>query len=280
MHRGKRDLQKTINHSPSLDWITFQHILSKFDTGGIDMSNETHLTRIDALVFLGSRALQGRKEASSLEQPEFHELMQRLCLISAQCPAPRLRYQAHLLTTTFLKETAEEQTRLRYICDTLQHCPFEALKVSAVGWLKDELLGAGSELEDMTALQESGAKERLTLLVESLDSVFPFLFPRIDLDQDFSFLLPQLSLFVTALNLLYLLNRSEVLRNSLQVEILCKKHEVLSKFVDPLWTFWQSNEADEGTRPLFELEGIQRMDLIVLGDVLDRTRVVLHEGSP
>ena len=32
--------------------------------------------------------------------------------------------------------------RLSFIKDTLQHCPYENLKASAVGWLKDEILMA------------------------------------------------------------------------------------------------------------------------------------------
>lgn len=74
----------------------------------------------------------------------FTNTLQRLSLLSANTPSAPLRYHAHLLTSRLLHAHPNENLRLSFINDTLQHCPYETLKASAVGWLKDEILLAAS----------------------------------------------------------------------------------------------------------------------------------------
>lgn len=66
--------------------------------------------------------------------------LQRLSLLSANTPSSTLRYQAHLLTSGLLHHHPDPAARMAFIKDTLENCPYETLKASAVGWLKDEIL--------------------------------------------------------------------------------------------------------------------------------------------
>jgi hypothetical protein len=75
-----------------------------------------------------------------LEDESFLTHLQTLSLLSANNPSPTLRYAAHMLTTSILHAHPTDRLRLTFICDTLEHCPYEALKASAVSWLKDEII--------------------------------------------------------------------------------------------------------------------------------------------
>ena len=79
-------------------------------------------------------------EPSSDEQ--FNEYLQLTALLSANCPSPNLRGHAHFVTSTILRSHPDENVRLAFIRDTLESCPFESLKVSAVGWIKGETIEA------------------------------------------------------------------------------------------------------------------------------------------
>ena len=72
----------------------------------------------------------------------FKDTLQRLALLSANTPNASLRYEAHLVTARILHSHPDENVRKTYIKDTLQNCPYENLKASAVGWLKDEIIDA------------------------------------------------------------------------------------------------------------------------------------------
>ncbi|KAL8955339.1 MAG: hypothetical protein Q9193_006770, partial [Seirophora villosa] len=118
---------------------------------------------IDSLLFLGSHTF----ETSSLpKQPPnddtFTNTLQRLSLLSANTPSAPLRYHAHILTSRLLHAHPDRNLRLAFIKDTLQHCPYENLKASAVGWLKDEIRAAaatpntGNEQQGESAEGEGG----------------------------------------------------------------------------------------------------------------------------
>lgn len=97
---------------------------------------------IDAVLFLGTFAWANSPDVEGVDDEVFHNTLQRLSLISANTPSPALRYQAHLLTSAILHLNPSDNVRLTFIKDTLEHCPYENLKASAVGWLKDEILSA------------------------------------------------------------------------------------------------------------------------------------------
>ncbi|CAG8952795.1 hypothetical protein HYFRA_00009040 [Hymenoscyphus fraxineus] len=77
-----------------------------------------------------------------LEDEDFLQQLQSLSLLSANTPSPTLRYAAHALTGAILHAHPVDRLRLTFICDTLEHCPYETLKASAVSWLKDEIITA------------------------------------------------------------------------------------------------------------------------------------------
>ena len=99
-------------------------------------------TAIDAVLFLGNFIVAGHTGMLTVDDVLFKSTLQRLSLLSANTLSPALRYQAHLLTSSILHLHPSDVVRLSFIKDTLEHCPYENLKASAVGWLKDEILSA------------------------------------------------------------------------------------------------------------------------------------------
>ncbi|OBT53227.1 hypothetical protein VE04_05836 [Pseudogymnoascus sp. 24MN13] len=86
--------------------------------------------------------------AGPLEPTDYLQLLQSLSLVSANCPEPTLRHAAHILTSNILHAHPTDRLRLNFISDTLEHCPFEPLRASAVGWLKEELVRAHTRKSD------------------------------------------------------------------------------------------------------------------------------------
>lgn len=98
---------------------------------------------IDALLAIGLWLEEKDKFVSGpLEDEEFLQLLQTLSLLSANCPDEKLRYCAHVLTGNILHAHPHDRVRLTFLSDTLEHCPYESLRASAVGWLKEELITA------------------------------------------------------------------------------------------------------------------------------------------
>lgn len=77
-----------------------------------------------------------------LEDDDFLHHLQSLSLLSANCSSPTFRYAAHVLTSSILHAHPTDRLRLTFISDTLEYCPYETLKVSAVSWLKEEIMTA------------------------------------------------------------------------------------------------------------------------------------------
>ncbi|KAL8647749.1 MAG: hypothetical protein Q9226_006304 [Calogaya cf. arnoldii] len=136
-------------HLEELSKPTFFSLLSDFlgDPSSSTLGSES-LSLIDTLLFFGHYALQDNDLKSFLEQPGsdsvFTKALQYFSIISANTPSAALRYAAHLLTSNMLHAHPNDHLRLSFIKDTLQHCPYENLKASAVGWLKDEVLAANN----------------------------------------------------------------------------------------------------------------------------------------
>jgi hypothetical protein len=98
---------------------------------------------LDAVLAIGLWLEHANKFVSGpLEDDEFLQQLQYLSLISANNPSPSLRYAAHLLTSSILHAHPVDRLRLTFIIDTLENCPYEPLKASAVAWLKDEIITA------------------------------------------------------------------------------------------------------------------------------------------
>jgi len=124
-----------------------------------------------------------------LSDTTYLQHLQTLSLLSAQNPAPTLRYAAHTLTSALLHAHPTDRLRLTFITDTLENCPFETLKASAVSWLKEELIIARERKSDnafsstiaLAAAQpylfpDTSALEAATdaEAIQELAQVFPF----------------------------------------------------------------------------------------------------------
>lgn len=122
---------------------------------------------IDSILAIGFWLEKSNKFVSGpLEDEDFLQHLQNLSLISANSPSPTLRYGAHTLLSSILHAHPIDRTRLLFIVDTLESCPYEKLKASAVGWLKEELITA----------QERKSEDLFSSTV-ALASAQPFLFP-------------------------------------------------------------------------------------------------------
>lgn len=96
--------------------------------------------------------------------------------------------------------------RLAYIKDTLENCPYENLKGSAVGWLKDEILAAESP--------NAAGKKSIFATPAVLMTLTPHLFvdPKsLVADGDFTPFLAHQGFFLAVLNLMYLILSSQTL---------------------------------------------------------------------
>ena len=167
----------------------------------------------------------------------FNNVLQRLSLLSANMPSPVLRYHAHLLTSTILHLNPSENSRLAFIRDTLEHCPFENLKASAIGWLKDEILAAEKAEQSK---KEPDAEDPIFATSTALITLAPFIFPNPEklmegqsiMDRYATFQAHQ-PFYLAVLNLLYLLLSSATLSSRLQMAKVAKQNE-LPRFLDSL----------------------------------------------
>ncbi|KAL8999841.1 MAG: hypothetical protein Q9169_001382 [Polycauliona sp. 2 TL-2023] len=204
---------------------TFFSLLGEFlgDPSSSTLGSES-LPLIDSLIFFGHYTLQSNDMNSFLERPEndsiFTKTLQYFSIISANTPSAALRYAAHLLTSNILHKHPNDHLRLTFIKDTLQHCPYENLKASAVGWLKDEILAANKE-ELSSVTGQSSAKAQNEQTVPSIfatptciATLAPHLFVSpINMDKD-EFHANE-NFFLAALNLYYLLLSKEGLKENL-----------------------------------------------------------------
>lgn len=122
---------------------------------------------IDSILAIGFWLEKSNKfVGGALEDEDFLQYLQTLSLISANTPAPTLRYGAHILLSSILHAHPVDSIRLTFIIDTLENCPYETLKASAVGWLKKEIIRA-----------QERKSEGLFSSTVALTSAQPYLFP-------------------------------------------------------------------------------------------------------
>ncbi|KAE9373974.1 DUF1760-domain-containing protein [Stipitochalara longipes BDJ] len=122
---------------------------------------------VDAILAIGLWLEHNNQFVSGpLEDEEFLQHLQTLSLLSANNPSPTLRYAAHVFTSSILHAHPVDRLRLTFISDTLENCPYENLKASAVSWLKEEIIMA----------QERKAENVFASTV-ALAAAQPYLFP-------------------------------------------------------------------------------------------------------
>ncbi|RVD82626.1 uncharacterized protein DFL_007046 [Arthrobotrys flagrans] len=248
---------------------------------------------VDALVFIGSWIIRQSNKDGELSQlgnipsddDEFFLYIQKYSALSATLPEPDLRGLTYLHATTILHLHPREELRLGFIKDTLEHCPFEALKAAIIGYLKDEILAAQKG-------KASGAnKESIFLSPLILDTLILNLFP--DYEEEFlkrgirdgwvRFNEAHSTISATA-NLYYLVWANDDLRNHLSVtrpdwtaEIQRRWVEVIKKSI----TIFKNAGTGEGTADADLKKEIQdaNVDLEMLSYLLDRLDEIRQQKS-
>ncbi|KAL0254633.1 YAP1-binding protein 1 [Diplodia seriata] len=254
---------------------------------------------VDSLLTLGILAVEKNQIGEPAEDEDFIKYLQVTSLLAANNPSPTLRYHAHYLTTTVLRSHPSDLVRLTFIRDTLEHCPYENLKATAVGWIKGETieanlatLQAGQQAASASSSKPPGHSRTTSTATEGDESIFatpvalatvaPFLFPEITHDlsgpsiseawQKFKL---DLSFYLATLNFYYLLLSAKPLHQVLDIPGLHEGNDVGGSYLFPLrqavGSFRKSLEGGE----LKDEEGDQGAslglgDLNVLEDVLNR----------
>ncbi len=193
---------------------------------------------IDAVLFLGFLIMSAGQGIPVDNDSMFNNILQRLSLLSANMPSPVLRYHTHLLTSTILHSHPSDHVRLSFIRDTLEHCPYENLKGSAVGWLKDEIIATDKINQNR---KEGDAEMSIFATPEVLTTLAPFLFPdpnslmegQSTTDGYATFQAHQ-AFYLAVVNLLYLLVSSPSMFARLEIQALVKNHGV-EQFLEALF---------------------------------------------
>lgn len=221
-----------------------KHCLSSPAQGTGTLGTEPE-SLIDAILALGLVCLERDAIGEPATDEQFTEYLQVTALLSSNCPSPNLRGHAHYLTTTILRSQPDDGVRLSFIRDTLEHCPFENLKVSAVGWIKGETI----EANPPTPLSHGHGHDHdhdhtaqsIFATPLALDTLSPFLFPSLHaplltapLQEAWQTFQTNLSFYLASLNFTYLLLRATHLRRNLAIAELWKNGDVAGSFLQPL----------------------------------------------
>lgn len=224
----------------------FKHCMSAHGQGTGHLGTEPEAL-IDAMLALGIVALVRNNIGEPASDDQFNEYLQVTALLSSNCPSPNLRGHAHYLTSTILRSQPDENVRLAFIRDTLEHCPFENLKVSAVGWVKGETIEANPptplSMQNASKTDTSAPHEPQTIFSTplALDMLAPYLLPSLMAElctapvQDaYLTLRSNLSFYLASLNFLYLLLCAKHLHDPLAIQDLWSNNDVPGSFLQPL----------------------------------------------
>ncbi|KAL9043989.1 MAG: hypothetical protein Q9214_002845 [Letrouitia sp. 1 TL-2023] len=175
---------------------------------------------IDALLFLGLSTVDQKTNRAPEDEMTFRSTLQRLSLLSALIPSAALRFSAHTLCGEILHAYPDPQVRSSFIEDTLLHCPYENLKASAVGWLKDEVLSTSAPTSSpppaVTTDDNDGTRKNVFTTPACIHLLAPYLFFDPDtLSSDEEFLAHE-GFFLAVLNLCILFLSSPTLSQSLR----------------------------------------------------------------
>ncbi|KAF1981598.1 DUF1760-domain-containing protein [Aulographum hederae CBS 113979] len=257
---------------------------------------------IDCILALGVLALEDNNIGEPEDNEAFSTYLHTISVISANTPSPSLRAHAHYLTSTILRSHPDSTFRFSFIHDTLENCPFENLKESAVGWLKGETIEAnpmshrGSHAHDKGSESDDEAyanKHSIFSTPLALGKLSPFLFP--DLTLAFSSTpaesLPEtwakfrleLGFYMAALNFYYLLLVAKHLHEPLDIKGLHETADIGGSYLGPLRKAVQifgedlekgqegqlwNNEGDQGVKDAkMDIERLQELLGVVEGAV-------------
>jgi hypothetical protein len=245
---------------------------------------------VDTILFLGLLALQANAIGEPAADEDFNEYLQNISLLSSNSSSPGLRYQAHYLCTTVLRSHPHDLVRLSFIRDTLEHCPYENLKTSAVSWIKGETIEAN--LPGAPPLTDSDDSPCIFATPVALSTLSPFLFPDLterltapSIHDSYMQFMADLSFYLAALNFYYLLLKAKHLHSPLDIRGLSQQSDIGGSYLTPL------NQAaaryKDGLKEggeLFEGEVDTRaiMELGILEDAVARVEegiVELNKGA-
>lgn len=221
-----------------------KNCLSSHDMGTGQLGTEPEAL-IDSVLALGLVCLERNSMGDPATDEQFTDYLQVVALLSSNCPNANLRGHAHYLASTVLRSQPDEEIRLAFIRDTLEHCPFENLKVSAVGWIKGEIIEAnpptpiaGYEHQASTTHDQESSIFTKPL---ALDSLAPHLFPSLHADliaapirDAWMTFQTSVSFYLASLNFLYLLLQAKHVHASLDVHDLWTNNDIPGSFLQPL----------------------------------------------
>jgi len=242
------------------------------------------LCLVDAALALSLLAVVSKAIGSPNNDDEFTSYLQRTSLLSANTPLPHLRYVAHYITSAVLHAHPSNITRLQFIHDTLEHCPYENLKASAVEWFKDELLTANEILK-----QSSHDHQGVFTSSKGLRKIAPFLFPALqfhtsdaEIMETYMEFTMNLSFYLAALNLYYFLLASSNLFTALHLDDFHRDYNMADEYLLPLTRlvsqFPESLDADVLSDGLEEDQIMAtRLDLALVDDALQRIAAKLAQ---
>ncbi len=196
---------------------------------------------LDTILAIGLIAIENNNIGEPKDDEHFAQYLQTISLISANTPSPSLRGHAHFLTSTILRSHPHDLVRLTFIRDTLEHCPYENLKASAVSWLKGETLEATAPNAQPTT-DDDTADEQPNIFATpvAISTVAPFLWPDLtktysaatldeQLEDAWMLFRQQHGFYLAALNFYILLLKARYLHDTLGVKEINLEH-----FVAPL----------------------------------------------
>ncbi|EME48276.1 hypothetical protein DOTSEDRAFT_86567 [Dothistroma septosporum NZE10] len=220
-----------------------KHCLAPADMGTGQLGTEP-AALIDAVLSLGLVGLERDAVGDPVSDEQFNEYLQVIALLSSNCPNPSLRGHAHYLASTVLRSQPDEQVRLSFIRDTLEHCPFENLKVSAVGWIKGETIEANTPTPvSGHAHQHESDNSKPSIFSKplALDSLAPYLFPSLHVDlvmapirDAWMTFQTNISFYLASLNFLYLLLQAKHIYATLDIHDLWTNNDIAGSFLQPL----------------------------------------------
>jgi hypothetical protein len=196
---------------------------------------------LDTVLTFGLIALEKNNIGEPKDDESFAQYLQTISLISANSPSPSLRGHAHYLTTTVLRSHPHDLVRLTFIRDTLEHCPYENLKASAVSWLKGETLEANAPRPQ--SADDEHEETNIFATPVALSTVAPFLWPDLtkqyaaknsNLEDSWMQFRQELGFYVAALNFYYMLLQSKHLHETLGIKELESSHSIQSQYLDVL----------------------------------------------
>ena len=258
---------------------------------------------LDSLLALGILALEHNQIGDPVDDEDFNSYLQKTSLISANCSSPIVRYYAHYITSTVLRSHPSDTVRLSFIRDTLENCPFDNLKTSAVGWLKGELLEANPPLPNPTVdgaapspahsgINHSQASDSGKVTASlfttpiALSTVSTQLFPDLTHDltnqsllQTWEAFKPNVPFYLATLNLYRLLLSNSHLREKMDIGALHANNDIGGSYLGPLQQASQNFKKDlENGGEIASEEG-ESGRLMALGEI-SIVHMLLEEIAP